>query len=89
MPMKTDTDLDVKLAVYMERLDSYIDSQTKLNKSICDRVEKVNEELDELKHWRTKIYGVKSSVVVLSLIMMHTGMVLGSVFAMMTWFSNR
>ena len=82
MALNTDTELDVKLAVYMERLDSYIDSQTKLNESICQRV-------DELKHWRTKIYGVKSSVVVLSLIMMHTGVILGSVFAMMNWFSNR
>ena len=89
MALNTDTELDVKLAVYMERLDSYIDSQTKLNESICQRVEKVHAELDELKHWRTKVYGVKSAFVVLSLIFMHTGMVLGSLFAMMTWFSNR
>ena len=89
MPMQVGDDLNIKLAVYMERLDSYIDSQTKLNENICNRVEKVSDELDELKHWRTKIYGVKSAFVVLSLIFMHTGMVLGSLFAMMTWFSNR
>ena len=55
MALNTDTELDVKLAVYMERLDPYIDSQTKLNESICQRVEKVHAELDELKQWRPKI----------------------------------
>ena len=89
--MSTDmaNDLDVKLAVYMERLDSYIESQTKLNETICTRFEQMGEELDEIKHWRTRLYGVKSAFVIISLVAMHTGMVLGSLFAMMTWFSNR
>ncbi len=89
--MSTDmaNDLDVKLAVYMERLDSYIESQTKLNETICTRFEQMGEELEEIKHWRTKLYGVKSAFVIISLVAMHTGMVLGSLFAMMNWFSNR
>ena len=82
-------DLDVKLAVYMERLDSYIESQTKLNNTLCARFEEMGEELDEIKHWRTKLYGVKSAFVIISLVAMHTGMVLGGLFAMMNWFSNR
>ena len=89
MALTTDTDLDVKLAVYMERLDSYIESQTKLNETICTRFEQMGEELDEIKDWRTRLYGVKSAFVIISLVAMHTGMVLGSLFAMMTWFSNR
>ena len=89
MALTTDTDLDVKLAVYMERLDSYIESQTKLNETICTRFEQMGEELDEIKHWRTRLYGVKSAFVIISLVAMHTGMVLWSLFAMMTWFSNR
>ena len=89
MALTTDTDLDVKLAVYMERLDSYIESQTKLNETICTRFEQMGEELDEIKHWRTRLYGVKSALVIISLVAMHTGMVLGSLFAMMNWFSNR
>ena len=89
MALTTDTDLDVKLAVYMERLDSYIESQTKLNETICTRFEQMGEELDEIKHWRTRLYGVKSAFVIISLVAMHTGMVVGSLFAMMTWFSNR
>ena len=89
--MSTDmaNDLDVKLAVYMERLDSYIESQTKLNETICTRFEQMGEELEEIKHWRTKLYGVKSAFVIISLVAMHTGMVLGSLFAMMNWFSIR
>ena len=89
MALSTAKDLDVKLAVYMERLDSYIESQTKLNETICTRFEQMGEELDEIKHWRTRLYGVKSAFVIISLVAMHTGMVLGSLFAMMTWFSNR
>jgi len=79
---------EVKLAVYMERLDSYIESQTRLNNTLCDRFEEMGEELDEIKHWRAKLYGVKSAFVIIGVIAMHTGMVLGSLFAMMTWFSK-
>ena len=79
---------EVKLAVYMERLDSYIESQTRLNNTLCDRFEEMGEELDEIKHWRAKLYGVKSAFVIISVIAMHTGMVLGSLFAMMSWFSK-
>ena len=88
MPTSLDTNLDVKLAVYMERLDSYIESQTRLNETLCARFEEIGDELDELKHWRTKLYGVKSAVVIVSVVAMHTGMVLGSLFAMMNWFSK-
>jgi len=79
---------EVKLAVYMERLDSYIESQTRLNNTLCARFEEMGEELDEIKHWRAKLYGAKSAFVIISVIAMHTGMVLGSLFAMMTWFSK-
>ena len=89
MPTQTDTELTVKLAVYMERLDSYIESQTRLNESLCNRYEKIDEELDEIKHWRTKIYGAKSASIVLGAIFVHSAVVLGSLIGIMTWFSNR
>ena len=88
MPTSLDTNLDVKLAVYMERLDSYIESQTRLNNTLCARFEQMGEELDEIKHWRTKLYGAKSAFVIISVVAMHTGMVLGSLFAMMNWFTK-
>ena len=88
MATNTDSELNVKVAVYMERLDSYIESQTRLTETLCSRFEEIGDELDELKHWRTKLYGVKSAVVIISVVAMHTGMVLGSLFAMMNWFSK-
>ena len=89
MANQTDNDLTVKLAVYMERLDSYIESQTRLNESICNRYDKIDEELDEIKHWRTKLYGAKSASVVLGAIFVHSAVVLGSLIGIMTWFSNK
>ena len=89
MPTQTDTELTVKLAVYMERLDSYIESQTRLNEAICQRYEKIDEELDEIKHWRTKLYGAKSASIIMGAIFIHSTIVLGSLIGIMTWFSNR
>ena len=89
MASNTDNELTVKLAVYMERLDSYIESQTRLNESICNRYDKIDEELDEIKHWRTKLYGAKSASVVLGAIFVHSAVVLGSLIGIMTWFSNK
>jgi len=89
MASNTDNDLTIKLAVYMERLDSYIESQTRLNESICNRYAKIDEELDEIKHWRTKIYGAKSASIVLGAIFVHSAVVLGSLIGIMNWFSNK
>jgi len=89
MANSTDNDLTVNLAVYMERLDSYIESQTRLNESLCNRYEKIDEELDEIKHWRTKLYGAKSASVILGAIFVHSAVVLGSLIGIMTWFSNK
>ena len=81
-------DLDVKLAVYMERLDSYIDSQTRLNETLCSRFEEISDELDEIKHWRTRMYGAKSAFFVMGIICAHSVIVLGSLIGIMKWFST-
>ena len=86
--MSTRTD-DVKLAVYMERLDSYIESQTKLNDTLCNRFEQMGEELDEIKHWRTRVYGAKSAFVLVGAVFIHSALVLGSLIGIMSWFSSR
>ena len=80
--------IDVKLAVYTERLDSYIESQTELNRTISLSLEKFNNELDEIKHWRTRIYGAKAASFVISMVFVHTAVILGSLVGIMTWFSN-
>ena len=87
--MSTDmaNDLDVKLAVYMERLDSYIESQTRLNETLCARFEEISDELDEIKHWRTRMYGAKSAFLVMGVIFVHSAVVLGSLIGIMRWFS--
>ena len=54
---------EIGLAIYMERLDTYIESQNSLNESICSSIEKVNNNLDELRMWRSKIYGGKSVLI--------------------------
>ena len=89
MPTRTDSELDVKLAVYMERLDSYIESQTRLNDSLCASFEQMGKEIDEIKHWRTKLYGAKSASIAVGVICIHSAVVLGSLIGVMTWFSNR
>jgi len=89
MSTRIDTELDVKLAVYMERLDSYIESQTKLNDTLCNRFEQMGEELDEIKHWRTRVYGAKSAFVLVGAVFIHSALVLGSLIGIMSWFSSR
>ena len=81
-------ELDVKLAVYMERLDSYIESQTRLNETLCTRFEEISDELDEIKHWRTRMYGAKSALFVMGIICAHSAIVLGSLIGIMNWFST-
>ena len=38
-------EIDVRLAVYMERLDSYIESQTKLNEQLCSKLDRLDETI--------------------------------------------
>ena len=76
---------NVKLAVYMERLDSYIESQTALNKTLCVRLEKLDERLDDVQFWRNKIYGARTALVAVGLLMVHTTAVMGGFLALIKW----
>ena len=66
-----DEDLDVKVAVYMERLDAYIETSTELNRTLTEGLARVNNELDELKQWRTKFYGAKTLSMMLFAMFAH------------------
>ena len=79
---------DVTLAVYMERLDTYIDTQSKLNETLCTGLEKVHDELDELKHWRTKFYGAKSLALLGGLLFAHATAVMAAVVGLITLFRD-
>ena len=83
--VKTVTNGDVKLAIYMERLDSYIESQTALNKTLCVRLEKLDERLDDVQYWRSRIYGARTALVAVGLLMVHTTAVMGGFLALIKW----
>jgi len=79
-------DLDVKLAVYMERLDSYIESQTKLNEQMCAKFERVDTTIDEIYDWKSKLTGMKSAYLGVGLLFIHTIAVMGGLTVLFKWF---
>ena len=81
--MAATDDLNVKLAVYMERLDNYIENQTTLNENLCLRLEKMNTEVDEIRDWRNKFLGARWITGGVGLLVVHTTIILSSIFAMM------
>ena len=80
--------MDVNLAVYMERLDTYIETQEKLNTTLCQGLEKVHDELDELKHWRTKFYGAKSLALLTGILFGHAAVVMATVVGLITLYRD-
>ena len=84
----TDTQeaLDVKLAVYMERLDSYIESQTKLNERLCSKLETLDTNIDEIYEWKSKLTGMKSAYLGVGLLFIHTIAVMGGLTVLFKWF---
>jgi len=76
-----DNDTQVNLAVYMERLDSYISSQNALNENLSKNLEKVETKVDDISQWRSKMYGMKSILLAIGILVVHTSAVLGSFVA--------
>ena len=74
-------DTQVNLAVYMERLDSYISSQNALNENLSKNLEKVETKVDDISQWRSKMYGMKSILLAIGLLIVHTSAVMGSFVA--------
>tara|TARA_R110000824_G_scaffold3331_4_gene15777 strand:+ start:988 stop:1251 length:264 start_codon:yes stop_codon:yes gene_type:complete len=85
MLMAVKASTDINLAVYMERLDSYIANQATLNETLCLRLEKHGEELDEIQSWRTKFYGAKWVTGALGILALHTTVVLTAILGMIRW----
>ena len=80
--------VDVNLAVYMERLDTYIETQEKLNTTLCQGLERVHDELDELKHWRTRFYGAKSLALLTGILFGHAAVVMAAVVGLITLYRD-
>jgi len=86
MAISASQDLNVKLAVYMERLDSYIESQTKLNEQMCAKLENLDTNVDEIYEWKSKLTGMKSAYLGVGLLFIHTIAVMGGLTALFKWF---
>tara|TARA_Y100001963_G_scaffold149375_1_gene228801 strand:- start:2793 stop:3062 length:270 start_codon:yes stop_codon:yes gene_type:complete len=84
----TPNSTEVNLAVYMERLDSYIASQTALNKTLTTSIEGINERLDEISDWRNRVYGAKAVMMGIGILIVHTSAVMGSFFALMSFYNK-
>tara|TARA_R110000824_G_scaffold343948_1_gene530622 strand:+ start:220 stop:492 length:273 start_codon:yes stop_codon:yes gene_type:complete len=74
--------LTIDLAVYMERLDTYISTQSNLNETLCKSLDKVNNELDDLRSWRNKMYGAKAIGIFAGILFTHATVVLGAIFGL-------
>ena len=90
MTTKTDVkgEIAIDLAVYMERLDTYISTQSKLNESLCTRLEQITDDLYEIKEWRTKFYGAKSLALLVGILFAHAGVVMAAVVALVNLFKD-
>ena len=79
---------EINLAVYMERLDSYIETQSTLNNTLCASLEKVNSELNDIKMWRSQIYGAKAIAIAIGVLILHTSAVMGSFVALINYMNK-
>jgi len=80
---------DVKLAIYTERLDRYIETQESLNERLVGSIEKLNTNVETLQGWRSRVYGAKTGLVAVGLLITHTVVILGSMVALTGWTNNR
>ena len=75
-------DISIDLAVYMERLDTYISTQSTLNETLCRGLDKVSDELEDLRSWRNKMYGAKALAVFTGILFAHATVVLGAILGL-------
>ena len=52
MVQGTKNETEINLAVYMERLDTYIENQNVLNQTLGSSIDSINNSLDEVRIWR-------------------------------------
>ena len=88
MVQGTKTNTEVNLAIYMERLDTYIENQNILNQTLGSSIDSVNNSLDEVRMWRSKIYGGKTVVIALGVLVLHTSVVMGSFVALINYMAK-
>lgn len=72
----------------MERLDAYIASQTALNNTLVAGLETVQNQIIEMDNWRNRMYGAKTIVIAIGVLLLHTSAVMGGFLALIN-FMNR
>ena len=88
MVQGTKNETEINLAVYMERLDTYIENQNVLNQTLGSSIDSINNSLDEVRIWRSKIYGAKTVVIALGVLVLHTSVVMGSFVALINYMTK-
>ena len=78
-------DLVVNVAVYMDRLDTYIRTSAELNQTLSEGLAKVNNDIDDLKEWKSKFYGAKALTMMMIAMFAHAGIILASVLGIVNW----
>jgi hypothetical protein len=76
--MPTSKPTDIKLAVYAERLDRYVESQEALNKSLVATVSTLHTDVIAMQEWRSKMYGVKTALVGVGFLVVHLAVIVGT-----------
>ncbi len=80
----TTEQISIDLAVYMERLDAYIATQSQLNETLCSRLESLDSELEDLRDWRSRFYGAKSLMFLMGILLAHGAAVIASIVTVST-----
>ena len=80
---------DIKLAIYTERLDRYMETQESLNKRLVGSIEKLNTNVETLQGWRNRVGGAKTGLVAVGILITQTVIIMGSLAALTGWTNNR
>ncbi len=76
--MATSEPTDIKLAIYTERLDRYIETQEALNKSLVSSYQSIQTDVAEIQDWRSKMYGVKTGLIAVGFLILHLVIIIGA-----------
>ena len=76
MPPSESTDL--KLAVYAERLDRYIETQAALNASLVSSYNSIQGDVEDIQEWRSKMYGMKTGLIAVGFLIVHLVVIVGA-----------
>ena len=69
---------DIKLAVYVERLDRYIETQSALNASLINSFKSIETDVEDIREWRSKMYGAKTGLIAVGFLIVHLVVIVGA-----------